>query len=619
MNYKYIHEQSDVSSLLPILMSVPAWGLDVETTGLDPHKDKVVLLQLGTPGIQFILDTRKVQIEPLRPFFESKKIVKVGHNLKFDYKMIKGSFGIDVERLADTYLAEILLTIGIQFGGFGLDDVLKKYFRIDLPKDERSTFGKGFVPKEDFTSSQLAYAARDVEHLVPLTMHLQKLMGDERLDRTFELECCAIPCFGDMEFAGVVLDKQRWQGLIDENQRAMGELIKELNGYAKNFVQEDLFGDIHVNWESPEQVVNILKSMGVRVSRWDKDKRKEVLELITKSDDKTLKKVKDYPVIKALKKYRAHSIRVKTFGKSYLDAISPVTGRLHPDISQIGTETGRPANRTKKGSVNFLNIPRDKAYRSCFRGEENEVVETDDYSGCELRIWAELSQDPGLLEAFNRGIDVHCHVASKLFGKNVTKKDPERTPAKTLNFGIAYGMSPFSFTEKLNGDGWPMSIEEGKRLFYTYEEDFETGIKFLRDAGKRALEEGKLRNISGRIRHWFIPDPNDAEKYPTGADDSTYIGKCSAIKREGGNFLIQSVNADMTKLAMIYIREYKKKNKVRTEFMNQVYDEIVTRTHIDDSPDFHEAKKRFMLKAAENYLKTVPMEVEGTVGGSWTK
>lgn len=435
MNYKYIHEQSEVNALLPILMVPNAWGLDVETTGLDPHKDKVILLQIGSPDIQYILDTRKVQIEPLRPFFESKEVIKVGHNLKFDYKMIKGSFGIDTERLTDTYLAEILLTIGMQFSGFGLDDVLKKYLGITLLKDERSTFGKGFIPTEDFTENQLKYAAADVEHLLPLANKINSKIISEKLGETFKLECNAIPCFGDMEFAGVYLDIPKWQGLIDYNQKAADDLREQLNEIAGSVIQKDLFGEVNVNWESPEQVVNVLKLMGIKITRWDRDRRVEVEELISKSDDKTLKKVKDYKIIKLLKKYRGHSVRIKTFGKAYLNAISPVTGRLHPDISQIGTETGRPANYTKKGSVNFLNIPRDKEYRSCFTGAEDELVETDDYSGCELRIWAELSKDPGLIEAFRKGVDVHCYVASKLFGKEVKKGDFERTPAKTLNFG----------------------------------------------------------------------------------------------------------------------------------------------------------------------------------------
>lgn len=180
-------------------------------------------------------------------------------------------------------------------------------------------------------------------------------------------------------------------------------------------------------------------------------------------------------------------------------------------------------------------------------------------------------------------------------------------------------MSPFALTEKLNGDGYPITIDEGKGLFNSYEKDFHTGIRFLRDAGEEALRKGRLSNMSGRMRHWFIPDSQDTIKYPNGFRDKTYLGACGAIKREGGNFLIQSVNADMTKHAMVLIRRYKKRHNIRTEFMNQVYDEIVTRTHKDDSAAFHEAKKRLMIEAAQKYLKEIPMEVEGNVGRSWTK
>ena len=184
---------------------------------------------------------------------------------------------------------------------------------------------------------------------------------------------------------------------------------------------------------------------------------------------------------------------------------------------------------------------------------------------------------------------------------------------------IAYGMSPYALTEKLNGEGYNMTIEEGKRLYSSYEKDFDVGIRFLRNAGEQALRDGKLKNLGGRMRYWAVPSSADRNKYPNGMRDESFIGKCKAIKREGGNFLIQSVNADMTKQAMIYIRRYKKLHNVRTEFMNQVYDENVTRTHKDDSESFHKAKQKMMIEAAGKYLKNIPMEVEGNVGRSWTK
>lgn len=184
---------------------------------------------------------------------------------------------------------------------------------------------------------------------------------------------------------------------------------------------------------------------------------------------------------------------------------------------------------------------------------------------------------------------------------------------------IAYGMSPYSLNEKLNAEGYPIVLEKSKDLFKKYEEEFRVGIDYLRDSGQEALENGVLSNLNGRRRYWILPDKEDKVKYPKGIDDPLYTGRCGGIRREGGNFKIQSVNADMTKYAMVLLRKYIKKEGIRSKIMNQVYDEIVTRTHKDDTEKFHKMKQALMKEAAQNYLKVVPMEVDGHVGPCWTK
>ena len=181
---------------------------------------------------------------------------------------------------------------------------------------------------------------------------------------------------------------------------------------------------------------------------------------------------------------------------------------------------------------------------------------------------------------------------------------------------ISYGMGPKKLCEDLNAEGFPMSLDEAKKLYYSYCDKLSVSVNFLRDSGKRASTQGFLANINGRRRYWKLPDPHD---FKYGHRDEEYKGKIGAIEREGGNFLIQSVNADITKQAMIEIREYAKKHKVRTSFINAVYDEIVTRTHKDDNPSFHPVKLKIMRDVAERMVTTVPMLVDGSVNPYWNK
>lgn len=184
---------------------------------------------------------------------------------------------------------------------------------------------------------------------------------------------------------------------------------------------------------------------------------------------------------------------------------------------------------------------------------------------------------------------------------------------------IAYGMGAYTLFENLNGQGFPISQQEAKNLFDKYCREFKTGVDFLRDSGRRAAREGFLANMNGRRRYWIRPNHEDTTKYPNGKMDSKYTGALAAIEREGGNFLIQSVNADITKFAMTKLREYIKEHKIRSTVVLQVYDEIVTHTHKDDSPEFSKVKKDIMVAAARRWVDSVPVEVDGHIGPCWTK
>lgn len=617
--YRYIKEQSELLEIIPKLMACPVWGIDTETTGLDCHVDRVTLLQIGNIESQYVIDTRKVNIQPLRPFLESESHKKVGHNLKFDYKMIKGSFGIDVENMRDTFLAEKILNVGRKAFGYGLDDVLKAHLNIEMDKSLQKSF---IGHKGDYSPAQIEYAANDVIHLVELIRKQSNYLQEDGLGSTFLLECGALPCFGDMEYKGLLLDKDKWGEILKKNMAIALEYQKQMEEMVRPIWKTDLFGNVDINFSSTPQVVEVLQRMKITIPERDPKTGEFVDMLVKNSSDKSLKKVKEHPFVALLKQYRSAMKMVGTYGQNFIDAIHPVTGRIHPELNQIGTETGRPASN-KSSPINPLNIPRSKAMRQSFIAEEDWLIETDDYSGCELRIWAEISGDPGLREPLIKGEDLHCSAASKLFRVPVTKDNENahmRTPAKSLNFGIAYGMGVYKLYEDVNAAGFPMTLDEAKTIFRRYtKEEFKVGVDFLRRSGTQALDEGYLKNLNGRRRYWLKPDPNNREKFPGGSGDDLYNGICASIQREGGNFLIQSVNADMTKDAMIGIRNYVKKHNIRSYIINQVYDEIVTTTHKDDSPDFWKVKQKIMMESAQKFLKIVPMEVDGHVLPYWTK
>lgn len=625
MAIQIIRTQKEVEALLPVLMNRPVWGFDTETEGLDCHTDKVTLIQLGHEEDQYVIEARKVSIEVLRPFFENPNIRKVAHNAKFDYKMMKGTFNIEVEGLRDTLLGDRIYHNGRKDKFFGLEPVLKWWLDVDLDK----TLQKSFIGhKGDYSKEQLEYAAKDVLFLCPLARKMANSLNRDGELAVWQMEGNCIPCFGDMEFRGVKLDVTKWRSLIERNTATAEELRKRMAPFPAEFphlFRADLFGNVDINYDSPVQILKLLQAMRIRVKNFVKGK--EVEGLIEDTNDRTLQKVAQYPFVSLLQEYRGIMKLLTTYGQNFIDAIHPVTGRIHPQFHQIGTATGRPAS-AGDSPVNMLNIPHTPEIRNCFIADEGNMIQTDDYSGCELRIWAYLSQDPFLLDAFTRGVDVHCHVASRLYGVEVTKKNENkhlRNPVKKLNFGIAYGMGPNKLYTDLNGEGTKISLDETRTLFRNYEKEISVGVNWIREMGRIAAEQGYLANPAGRRRWWLKPNSDDLATFPLGVNDPMYQMKLGNINREGGNFPMQSVNAEMTKSSMIALRQWKKANRVPMEILVNVYDELVTESPASYSPEVVAVKQKIMIDCANRFLsgdpgkRPVPMELENHTLPYWTK
>ena len=609
MTYEFITEQSRINTLLPELMAKPAWGFDTETNGLNPHVNKAILMQFGRPEGGYVIDVRGKSLEPLRPVLESSEILKIAHHAKFDYKMTKGTFGIDIEGLRCTFTTDKILFNGKRpyFYKARLDEILLDWLGVIIhnKKEMQLSFVDHVGP---FSIEQLDYAYGDTAYMVPCLKKQSDRIKKEGLVYTYLLENNCISAFGDMEFAGILLDPDKWLGVMNENIGMLQQLVKDMDDYADPYVGADLFGKTNINYGSPKQILEIMQKMRMKVPVWDKESRSEKMVPIKKTNDKVLQTICHYPFVKMIQQWRSLNVRINTFGESYVNAIDPHTGKIHPDFYQMGAENGRPS--AGKSAVNPLNIPRDNRYRNCIVAGPDEVIETDDYSGCESRIQAGLSGDPRLMQIFREGKDIHCEVASDLFDKVIQKGDKLRDPAKELNFGTSYGQGPGALYEKLISLGFNYTRDDVKNLYYKYCSKYKKAVNFIRENGGIAAKDGKIVNITGRRRYFnFKKDLTEDQRR----------ARKAAIEREGGNYVISSVNSDITKKAMIGIRKYIKQNNVRSTMINAVYDEIVTRTHKDDSPDFVIAKRKIMRDAAESIITNVPMLVDGHVGPSWHK
>ena len=342
----------------------------------------------------------------------------------------------------------------------------KKFIGINLDKSIRSSF-INFQYHKEFTPKQLQYAADDVLFLHPIVDILSGLLSREGLIETALLEFEFIRPCAEMELNGVTLDEDHWRRIIQE-ARGQSEVIKkDIAKLLEPFQdQNTLFGATTVNISSKDQILDAFEKLGFDLEN---------------TEEKTLKLV-DHPLAEMLLQWRGYDKLVSTYGEPVLMKISRIDGRLHATFHQLGTTTGRLSS----DKPNLQNMPQDRedefvkiSFRECFVALPGNKIITADYSQCELRILAEVSQDRRFIEIFEGGGDLHIITAQQVFGfsdseldiyKEVKKKDhpsvnlldlyPEsdvsiynkvydfRNKTKVINFGIAYGLSAWSLADR---------------------------------------------------------------------------------------------------------------------------------------------------------------------------
>lgn len=590
-SYTFIQDLAGLEKALVSLEKAKIIGLDTETTGLDPFSAKLLLLQLATEEQTWVIDCNQVSLESLRAILESVRPLKLVQNAKNDYKMLKVLGGIKMGSMFDTMLAERLITCGVS-REISLKTLAEKYLGLNLNKEVRNTFIDYYSPgrKIVYSSEQLVYAAQDAQILIPIFNKQFKKLREDGLVETAKLEFNLVPVVGDMEIRGSLLDQKRWRAHTEELKKKRDEINKDIQNDLRHlnpYSQVDLFGNVEdsINLDSPLQLLGAFKKLGVELPN---------------TSEATLQKI-EHPLAKKLLEYRGFEKMITSFGESILEKINPITGRLHPDFMQLGADTGRFACN----NPNLQQIPTESEFRSCFIASPGYKLITADYSQIELRIMAEVSEDPAFLEAFNSDVDLHTLTASQMFRMPVEAVDKNRRfQAKSINFGLMYGRGPASLGVQIG-----LSVEESRKLLDVYFKTYRGVKRWLDDIGRLAVKQGYIRTLGGRKRIFQLPD----------RDNPDYDRLIASIDRQGKNTPIQGTSADITKLALIYIDKVFRERKYDAFLIHTVHDEIVSEARAEIADDVAKVVEEQMILAGQKLLKRVPIKVDVHIADNWTK
>jgi DNA polymerase I len=572
--YRLVTDAKELADVARTLQDAEIIGLDIETTDLSPRDGRLRLLQLATPEETFVIDAFAADLSPLKEVLEGGP-VKTGHNLKFDHAFLHAQHDVSLSPIFDTMLAAQLLDGGNYSASYSLEAVAERYLDEEVDKSARREDWSG-----ELSDRQLEYAARDAAILLPLRERLAAELEEEKLGLISKIEFGAVAAISEMELAGVKLDLERWKELemtVRERRDRAAEHLESFFPQPEGVLPLEGLGP-RLNLNSPKQITDAFRSLGIELP-----------------DTKvwTLLKI-EHPAAKALLEYRELQKKLGTYLETYPNFVSPKTGRIHANFLQCRVPTGRLACT----NPNIQQIPHEDEFRRCFVAEEGNVLVIADYSQIELRILAEVSEDPAFVSAFQRGDDLHRVTAATMYDvpmEEVTKD--QRSAAKRINFGLMYGRGARSLSAQLGTDE-----ERGRQLIDEYFANYPRVQRFLQRTANRATRDRVLRTIAGRLRK-FGNDPVSDDR--------------GAMRREAMNYPIQGCSADIAKLALGYMRQ--DLHSLDARLINSIHDEFVVECGEGVSQEVSEKMRSAMIRAGEKILKKVPVEVEVEVSREWTK
>lgn len=600
-----------IEGSLKILKELQTQGiaLDTETTGLDCHTDKILLLQMGNRDIQVVVDCTTIDIQNYKELLENYPLIL--QNAKFDLKFLYKLNIIPKGYLWDTMLAEQVLYNGLE-PKVNLLYLVDKYCGEILDKSIRKN-----IPKLGITYDVIIYAAKDIEFLHQIKDYQRSEGIKKGVLRAIDLENRFVRSLAYVEFCGLYLDRNKWTKKYLSAKSLLKDVTKKLNNFiiSNNYIkyidkQMDLFSTslkTTINWSSTEQVKPFFKDIGINVIV-DNNKSGESIseKVLTKQKDKS-------PIIETYLEYQTIRKDFSTYGESFLEHINPITGRIHTDFNQLMV-----TSRLSSNNPNLQNLPRDERTRSCFTNQHDDtILVIADYSGQEDIVFVNRSKEEKMIEFYKTpDQDGHSYVAKLCFVdelkdiplQNIKKIRPDlRFKAKSAKFAIHYSGVGKTIANNLN-----ISLDEGNRIYNSYMRAFPDIAKYLREVTKKAKNLGYIvtSTITNR-KVW-------CENFDTIQKENDFK-KLYEFSKLACNYPIQTEGAEMTKISCIFLFDWilSTNNFNRIKIANLIHDEIMCECPIELSTVVSDKLKEYMEKAGSFYCKVIPLKAVPEISTTW--
>ena len=574
------------------LMRQPSVCFDAETTGLNPLNAELVGIAFSWEAHKGFyvpfpepFDEAQVLVELFRPFFESSAIEKIGQNLKYDLKVLH-KYKIEVKGpLFDTMIAHYLINADMRHNMEVLAETYLNYSPISII-ELIGKKGKNQLSMRDVSLEKLTeYAVEDADITFQLASHFKKELTDAETLKLFnDIEIPLVKVLASMELEGIKLDTSFLKSLsIDLNIDIAYLETKIYEAAGETF-----------NIASPKQLGVILFE---KLKLVDKPKKTKTGQYST-AEDVLSYLAKEHTIIQHILEYRGLAKLKSTYVDALPEQVLESTGHIHTEYLQTVASTGRLSSN----NPNLQNIPirteRGRQVRKAFvpRNEEYTLLAAD-YSQIELRVIAAMSQEETMIEAFKNGEDIHASTAAKVF--NVSLSDvtrEQRGNAKTVNFGIIYGVSAFGLSNQTD-----LSRTEAKELIETYYETYPKLRKYMSSQVDFARDHGYVTTLSNRRR--YLKDINSRNAIVRGA-----------AERNAVNAPVQGSAADVIKIAMINIYNKLQQGGFKTKMLLQVHDELVFDVY---KPELETMKVLIKEEMENAYTLSVPLDIEMDVGSNW--